>query len=164
MVTAEAASPVGTGGGCRRRVLMFPLPFQGHLTPMMLQLAGTLHAAGVPSADLLPSSSNADFAGMLLRINDRLQEPFRDRLRQALAEEEEGGGAAACLVVDSNLRWMQLVAEDLGRGAGSCSRPAPAAGPWPRDPPHAARLPPPAARDPRPNKQACAGNQITVRI
>ncbi|XP_025825556.1 uncharacterized protein LOC112898067 [Panicum hallii] len=164
MATAEAASPAGTGGGCRRHVLMFPLPFQGHLTPM-LQLAGTLHAAGVPLADLLPSSSDADLAGMLLRINDRLREPLWDRLRQALAEEEEqGGGPAASLVVDSNLHGMQLVAEELGRGAGSCRRPAPAAGPWPRDPPHAARLPPPAARDPRPNKQACVGNRITVRI
>jgi hypothetical protein len=115
-------SPVGTGGGRRRRVLMFPLPFQGHLTPI-LQLAGTLHAAGVPSADLLSSGSDADFAGTLLWINDRLWEPFRDRLRQAFAEEKEGGGAVACLVVDSNLRGMQLAAEELGKGAGSCSRP-----------------------------------------
>ncbi|WVZ62525.1 hypothetical protein U9M48_012264 [Paspalum notatum var. saurae] len=136
----------------RRRVLMFPLPFQGHLNPM-LQLAGALrargdldvtvfHAAfdapdparrppeyrfvavgeGVPSADLLPSGSDADFAGAVLRINDRLREPFR----QALAEEE-GGGGARCLVVDSNLRGMQLVAEELGvptlvlrTGAAAC--------------------------------------------
>jgi len=125
MATAgEAASPAGSGGGRRRRVLLFPVPFQGHLTPM-LQLAGALHARGggglgvtvfyaafnapdparhpaafrfvpvgegVPSADLLPSGSDADFAGALLRLNDHLREPFRDRLRQALAEEEEGGG------------------------------------------------------------------------
>ena len=160
MATAgEAASPAGSGGGRRRRVLLFPVPFQGHLTPM-LQLAGALHARGggglgvtvfyaafnapdparhpaafrfvpvgegVPSADLLPSGSDADFAGALLRLNDHLREPFRDRLRQALAEEEEGGGAAACLVVDSNLRGMQLVAEELGvptlvlrTGAAAC--------------------------------------------
>ncbi|RLM84986.1 DIMBOA UDP-glucosyltransferase BX9-like [Panicum miliaceum] len=82
---------------------------------------------GVPSGDLLPSGSDADFAGALLRINDRLREPFRDRLRQVLAEEEEGGGVAACLVVDSNLRGMQLVAEELGvptlvlrTGAAAC--------------------------------------------
>jgi len=82
---------------------------------------------GVPSADLLPSGSDADFAGALLRLNDHLREPFRDRLRQALAEEKEGGGAAACLVVDSNLRGMQLVAEELGvptlvlrTGAAAC--------------------------------------------
>ncbi|KAJ1288702.1 hypothetical protein BS78_02G108400 [Paspalum vaginatum] len=144
----------------RGRVLMFPLPFQGHLSPM-LQLAGALraraglvvtvfHAAfdapdpasrppeyrfvavgeGVPSADLLPSGSDGDFVGAVLRINDRLREPFRDRLRQALAESEEddgGGGGARCLVVDSNLRGMQLVAEELGlptlvlrTGAAAC--------------------------------------------
>ena len=39
------ASPAGSGGGSRRRVLLFPVPFQGHLTPM-LQLAGALHARG----------------------------------------------------------------------------------------------------------------------
>ena len=94
------ASPAGSGGGSRRRVLLFPVPFQGHLTPM-LQLAGALHARGggglgvtvfhaafnapdparhpagfrfvpvgegVPSADLVPSGSDADFAGALLRI------------------------------------------------------------------------------------------------
>jgi len=157
------ASPAGSGGGSRRRVLLFPVPFQGHLTPM-LQLAGALHARGggglgvtvfhaafnapdparhpagfrfvpvgegVPSADLVPSGSDADFAGALLRIDDRLREPFRECLRQALAEEEEeeegGGAAAACLVVDSNLRGMQLVAEELGvptlvlrTGAAAC--------------------------------------------
>jgi hypothetical protein len=69
---------------------------------------------GVPSADLVPSGSDADFAGALLRISHRLREPFRDRLRQALADAEAGGEAAACLVVDSNLRGIQLVAEELG--------------------------------------------------
>jgi len=39
------ASPAGSGGGSRRRVLLFPVPFQGHLTPMLL-LAGALHARG----------------------------------------------------------------------------------------------------------------------
>ncbi|XP_062190765.1 DIMBOA UDP-glucosyltransferase BX9-like [Phragmites australis] len=122
----------------RRRVLMFPLPFQGHLNPM-LQLAGALHACGgldvtvfhaafnapdpaghrfvpvgdgVPFGGLLPSGSDADFAGALLRMNERLRGPFRDSLRQVLDEDE--GGASACLVVDSNLRGMQLVAEELG--------------------------------------------------
>ncbi|KAL6594975.1 hypothetical protein ACP70R_048078 [Stipagrostis hirtigluma subsp. patula] len=144
MATSQAApSPASSGGSQRRRrVLMFPLPFQGHLNPM-LQLAGALreraglvdvtvfHAAfcapdparrpawcrfvpvgeGVPSADLLPSGSDADFAGALLRINERLRGPFRDRLRQVLDEED---GAPACLVVDSNMRDMHMVAEELG--------------------------------------------------
>ncbi|RCV10191.1 hypothetical protein SETIT_2G092400v2 [Setaria italica] len=144
-MAAASASAASSGGGRPRRVLMFPLPFQGHLNPM-LQLAGALHARGgglvgitvfhaafnapnparhppgyrfvpvgegVPSADLIPSGSDADFAGALGRINDRLREPFRDLLRQALADAEDDE-AAACLVVDSNLRGIQLVAEELG--------------------------------------------------
>ncbi|KAM0885515.1 hypothetical protein ACQ4PT_030301 [Festuca glaucescens] len=122
-------------GACRR-VLMFPLPFQGHINPMM-QLADVLHSrgfditvfhvafnapdpagyrfvpvgTGVPSGDLLPTGSNADFAGALLRMNERLQAPFEDILREVLEEEER---PPACLVVDSNFRGMQLVAERLG--------------------------------------------------
>lgn len=162
MATAAVpASRTGSSGVVRRRVLMFPLPFQGHLNPM-LQLAGALHergglditvfhaafnapdparhppgyrfvpvGEGVPSADLVPSGVDADIPGALLRINRRLREPFRDRLRQALALPEddggEGGAPPACLVVDSNLRGMQLVAEELGvptlvlrTGAAAC--------------------------------------------
>ncbi|KAL6897391.1 hypothetical protein ACP4OV_007087 [Aristida adscensionis] len=33
----------------RRRVLVFPLPFQGHINPM-LQLAGVLHARGLAAS------------------------------------------------------------------------------------------------------------------
>uniref|UniRef100_A0A453GSS4 Uncharacterized protein n=1 Tax=Aegilops tauschii subsp. strangulata TaxID=200361 RepID=A0A453GSS4_AEGTS len=121
-----------------RRVLMFPLPFQGHLSPM-LQLADVLHArglrvtlfhaafnapdpvagyrfvpvgAGVPAADLVPTGSDADFVGALLRFNERLQGAFQDSLREVLEEEE--GARPACLVLDSNLRGMQVVADRLG--------------------------------------------------
>ncbi|KAF7040562.1 hypothetical protein CFC21_050454 [Triticum aestivum] len=137
---ASAAESSG-GATATRRVLMFPLPFQGHLNPM-LQLADVLHArglrvtifhaafnapdperypagyrfvpvgAGVPTADLVPTGSNADFAGAVLRINERLQAPFQDSLRAVLEEDEEG--AAVCLVLDSNLRGMQVVADRLG--------------------------------------------------
>ncbi|TVU39934.1 hypothetical protein EJB05_13378, partial [Eragrostis curvula] len=123
---------------------MFPLPFQGHINPMM-QLAGALHARGgldvtvfhaafnvpdparrpaayrfvpvgegVRTEDLIPSGSDADIAGALLRINERLAGPFRDLLRRELAGAEKDEPPAACLVVDSNLRGMQLVAEELG--------------------------------------------------
>ncbi|KAF8690546.1 hypothetical protein HU200_040908 [Digitaria exilis] len=34
-----------TGGDRRRHVLLFPLPFQGHINPMF-QLAGLLHSRG----------------------------------------------------------------------------------------------------------------------
>ncbi|KAK3126731.1 hypothetical protein QOZ80_7AG0561500 [Eleusine coracana subsp. coracana] len=134
-------TPTSSGGPQRRRrVLMFPLPFQGHINPMM-QLAGVLHARGglditffhaafnapdparrpagyrfvpvgegVPSGDLLPSGGDRDFVAALLRINERLASPFRDLLKRELAADD----AAACLVVDSNLRGMQLMAEELG--------------------------------------------------
>uniref|UniRef100_A0ACD5YH79 Uncharacterized protein n=1 Tax=Avena sativa TaxID=4498 RepID=A0ACD5YH79_AVESA len=139
MASAGEKTPAPSSGGASRRVLMFPLPFQGHINPMM-QLADVLHSrgfgitvfhaafnapdpagrpagyrfvpVGVPADDdLLPTGSDADFAGALLRINERLQAPFQDSLREVLEEEE---GAAACLVVDSNLRGIQVVAERLG--------------------------------------------------
>ncbi|KAK1699539.1 hypothetical protein QYE76_016236 [Lolium multiflorum] len=65
----------------------------------------------VPSGDLLPTGSDANFAGALQRINERLQAPFEEILREVLEEEER---PPACLVVDSNFRGMQLVAERLG--------------------------------------------------
>ncbi|KAL6594974.1 hypothetical protein ACP70R_048077 [Stipagrostis hirtigluma subsp. patula] len=150
--TADATTPASCG--VRRRVLLFPLPFQGHLNPM-LQLAAALHSRaslgvtvfhaafnapdpaahpagyrfvpvgdGVPSSDLLPTGKDPDIAGVLLRINERLQAPFKERLREALAKE---GEPPACLLVDSNLRGMQMVAEELGvptlvlrTGAAAC--------------------------------------------
>ncbi|KAL5198324.1 hypothetical protein ABZP36_001836 [Zizania latifolia] len=154
MAAAAAFSPASDGDGrkSRRRVLMFPLPFQGHITPM-LQLADVLRShgefdvtifqaavnepdrarhpaaaagyrfvtvgAGVAAAlaETFPNrGANSDFAGMILRMNELLRAPFEDILREVLAEDAAGDDApaAACLVVDSNLRWMQEVAERLG--------------------------------------------------
>ncbi|XP_037417069.1 DIMBOA UDP-glucosyltransferase BX8-like [Triticum dicoccoides] len=141
MEASAADKAPATASGGARRVLLFPLPFQGHLNPM-LQLADVLHArglrvtvfhaafnapdrvagyrfvpvgAGVPKADLVPTGSNADFAGALLRINERLQGAFEDSLREVLQEEEDHEGARpACLVLDSNLRGMQVVADKQG--------------------------------------------------
>ncbi|KAF7026264.1 hypothetical protein CFC21_038377 [Triticum aestivum] len=42
---ASAANKAPASGGARR-VLLFPLPFQGHINPM-LQLAAVLHARGL---------------------------------------------------------------------------------------------------------------------
>ncbi|KAE8811233.1 DIMBOA UDP-glucosyltransferase BX8-like [Hordeum vulgare] len=142
VANAAAEKAPATASGGTRRVLLFPLPFQGHLNPM-LQLADVLHArgfhitvfhaafnapdpvagyrfvpvgAGVPAADLVPTGSDGDFAGALLRINERLQGAFQDCLREEvlLEEEEEEGARPACLVLDSNLRGMQVVAGRLG--------------------------------------------------
>lgn len=135
-MASEAGKAPASPGRC---VLMFPLPFQGHLNPM-LQLADVLHArglrvtlfhaafnapdpvagyrfvpvgAGVPATDLVPTGSDADFVGALLRFNERLQGAFQDSLREVMEEEEEGA-RPACLVLDSNLRGMQVVADRLG--------------------------------------------------
>jgi UDP-glucosyltransferase BX8/BX9 len=45
-MAAESDEKVGmVDGGRRRHVLLFPLPYQGHLNPM-LRLAGVLHSRG----------------------------------------------------------------------------------------------------------------------
>ncbi|KAG8081096.1 hypothetical protein GUJ93_ZPchr0007g3540 [Zizania palustris] len=48
----------GGGGVGRRRVLVFPLPFEGHINPM-LQLAGALHGRGGLSVTVLHTRFNA---------------------------------------------------------------------------------------------------------
>uniref|UniRef100_J3MJP2 UDP-glycosyltransferases domain-containing protein n=1 Tax=Oryza brachyantha TaxID=4533 RepID=J3MJP2_ORYBR len=61
-----------------RRVALFPLPFQGHLSPM-LQLAAVLRARGLAVA--------------LLALNAACEAPFRDALASLLPD-------VACAVVD----------------------------------------------------------------
>ena len=46
MEASAAEKAPATASGGTRRVLLFPLPFQGHLNPM-LQLADVLHARGL---------------------------------------------------------------------------------------------------------------------
>uniref|UniRef100_A0A0E0LIU3 PB1-like domain-containing protein n=1 Tax=Oryza punctata TaxID=4537 RepID=A0A0E0LIU3_ORYPU len=61
VLTAMASARVVGGarhGGGRRRVLVFPLPFQGHINPM-LQLAGALHGRGELSVTVLHTRFNA---------------------------------------------------------------------------------------------------------
>uniref|UniRef100_A0A0E0LIU1 Glycosyltransferase n=1 Tax=Oryza punctata TaxID=4537 RepID=A0A0E0LIU1_ORYPU len=158
-----ATSPASYGGGGdgvgRRRVLMFPLPFQGHVTPM-LQLADVFRsraglavtvfhapvnapaaaAAAAAAGDyrfvtvgadvaeeaaaLMPTGgSGSDFAGALMGLDALLRAPFDDALRHVLAED---AATACCMVVDSNLRGVQEVAERRGvrtlalRTGGAC--------------------------------------------
>ncbi|XP_004955864.1 UDP-glycosyltransferase 76B1 isoform X1 [Setaria italica] len=123
-------------GGRRRRVLFFPLPYQGHINPMF-QLAGLLHARGfavtifhthfnapdasahrdydfVPVPDGMPEGGHPlqDIAKRILDMNRACEAPFRERLA-ALLERREGDDVA-CLVADAHLLAMVDVARGLG--------------------------------------------------
>ncbi|KAM0923592.1 hypothetical protein ACQ4PT_005432 [Festuca glaucescens] len=103
-------------GGLRgRRVLVFPLPYQGHINPMF-QLAGLLHARGlevtvfhshfnapdpsrhpayhfVPVPDGLPAYSPASVKETfehILTVNSPCEAPFRERLAALLDAPAQG--------------------------------------------------------------------------
>ncbi|CAN6203488.1 unnamed protein product [Urochloa humidicola] len=123
----------------RRRVLVFPLPFQGHIDPMM-HFAGVLHARGglavtvlhtrfnaldparhpefrfVPVPDGVPADVAAagKIIDVILAMNAAMEASpaaVRGALASALAED---GAAAACLVIDANLLAVQKAAAALG--------------------------------------------------
>uniref|UniRef100_A0A0D9WX45 UDP-glycosyltransferases domain-containing protein n=1 Tax=Leersia perrieri TaxID=77586 RepID=A0A0D9WX45_9ORYZ len=131
---------VRRGGGCgeRRRVLVFPLPFQGHINPM-LHLAGTLHGRGGISVTVLHTRFNAPDpscnpelafvevpdgipADIIPILNAAIEgvslsssPSFRDVLASVVAADaDEGQPAASCLIIDSNLRGAQKVATGIG--------------------------------------------------
>uniref|UniRef100_J3MJP1 Uncharacterized protein n=1 Tax=Oryza brachyantha TaxID=4533 RepID=J3MJP1_ORYBR len=106
MAEKEAAVLAG------RRVALFPLPFQGHLSPM-LQLAALLRARGlavavlhtdfnapdparhhrdlafIPIRETLPeeaTSPDADIVAQLLALNAACEAPFRDALASLLPD------------------------------------------------------------------------------
>ncbi|CAL5076275.1 unnamed protein product [Urochloa decumbens] len=124
----------------QRRVLVFPLPFQGHIDPMM-HLAGVLHARGglaitvlhtrfnaldpalhpefrfVPVPDGVPADVAAagKIIDVILAMNAAMEASpaaVRGALASALTEDEDGG--AACLVIDANLLAVQKVAAEIG--------------------------------------------------
>lgn len=123
----------------RGRLLLFPLPLQGHINPM-LQLANILHSKGFKitiihttfnspnqpnyphftfknlSDSLNASSADIDNVLILLKtINTACVEPFRDCLAQLLrdANEEEGEEPVLCLISDAILFFTQYVADEL---------------------------------------------------
>ena len=121
---------------------MFPLPFQGHIDPMM-HLAGALHARGLAVTVLhtrfnalrpgrhpefrfveVPDGVPANVAAagriidVILSMNAAMEAspaPVRAALASAmLAGGDEEAGAAACLFIDGNLLAVQRVAAGLG--------------------------------------------------
>ncbi|XP_040381607.1 UDP-glycosyltransferase 76C2-like [Oryza brachyantha] len=130
----------GGGHGRKLWVLVFPLPFQGHINPM-LHLAGALHGRGGLSVTVLHTRINAidpsrypEFAFVevpdgippevaatgtvvdaILAMNAALEvsPSFRDVLASAV-DGAEGRPPAACLIIDANLLAAQKVAAGLG--------------------------------------------------
>jgi UDP-glucosyltransferase BX8/BX9 len=111
-------------GGRRRHVLLFPLPYQGHINPMF-RLAGLLHARGfavtvfhtqlnapdparhpeyrfvpVPNGSPVPVAIE-DVVAHILELGRACEAAFRDRLASVL--EEYSRDTVACLVADAHL-------------------------------------------------------------
>ncbi|KAF8646556.1 hypothetical protein HU200_065778 [Digitaria exilis] len=144
----------GGGADGRRaaaRVALFPLPFQGNISPM-LQLAGALHARGLDVAvlhtvfsapnparhppgfafDAVPDAAPEAAAGgiaKILALNAAMEASGHvcDALASLLAAE--GEPRLACLVIDSTLTATQQAAAGLGlptlvlrTGSAACFR------------------------------------------
>uniref|UniRef100_A0A5B7AX51 Putative UDP-glucoronosyl/UDP-glucosyl transferase family protein n=1 Tax=Davidia involucrata TaxID=16924 RepID=A0A5B7AX51_DAVIN len=120
-----------------RRLVLFPLPLQGHINPM-LQLANILHSKGFsiviihtnfnspnpsnfphftfqPIPDGLLESSEAsttDVLALLSLLNVTCVSPFQECLARLLSDvlEEE---PIACLITDAMLHFTRAVADSL---------------------------------------------------
>ena len=137
----HSMAPEGTTivtGGRRRRVLVFPLPYQGHINPMF-QLAGLLHARGFaitvfhahfnapdpsrhPAFDFVPVPDGMPVGSPdtvkvtvehIFTVNSSCEAPFRESLA-ALLEAPGGRDEVACLVADAHLLTLVDVARRLG--------------------------------------------------
>jgi len=121
-----AAESDAVHGGRRRHVLLFPLPYQGHINPMF-RLAGLLHARGfavtvfhthfnapdparhpqyrfvpVPDGTSGPAPvAIEDVVAQILALTGACESEFRDRLAAVL--EEYSRDAVACLIADAHL-------------------------------------------------------------
>ncbi|KAI7739748.1 hypothetical protein M8C21_000514 [Ambrosia artemisiifolia] len=118
-----------------RRIILFPLPFQGHINPMF-QLANILHTQGFkitiihtqynsPNHSTYPQfkfrsiedrfsevehqlSTNRDPSYFIKYLNRSCEDPFRNCLIELLDEEP-----VACLISDAMFYFTQAVADDL---------------------------------------------------
>ncbi|XP_060175246.1 UDP-glycosyltransferase 76B1-like isoform X2 [Lycium barbarum] len=143
----EAAEVQGRKG---RRVLLFPLPLQGHINPM-LQLANILHSKGFSITVIhtnLNSSHNiqtnyphftfhsisdglsedekstTDVLFLLSLLNEKCIPHFKEALAQLLLEDPNN---IACLISDAILHFTRVVADNFKlhrlvlRTGGVCS-------------------------------------------
>jgi hypothetical protein len=133
------------GGGRRhqpraRRVLVFPLPFQGHIDPM-LHLASVLHSRGLAVTVLhtrfnaldparhpkfqfvaVPDGTPADVAAtgriidIILAMNDAMESSSSAAVEEALASAAALADQprAACLFIDANLLAVHRAARKIG--------------------------------------------------
>ncbi|XP_044959661.1 DIMBOA UDP-glucosyltransferase BX8-like isoform X2 [Hordeum vulgare subsp. vulgare] len=134
-------APSSTNRG-RRRVVLLPLPYQGHINPM-LRLAAALHSRGLavtilhpetraPDRRKLPAdyrlvtipdnippelAASEDIASFVFELNKNCAAPFRDYLTGALREEEGEDGRLAFVVADVDWYAPLSVARELGLAA-----------------------------------------------
>ncbi|XP_071707150.1 UDP-glycosyltransferase 76G1-like [Rutidosis leptorrhynchoides] len=123
----------------RRRIILFPLPFQGHINPM-LQLANILHTHGCfhitiihaefnsPNCSNYPHFTfksikdrfseiadqfvtNNDVTYYLKYLNRSCVDPFKECLIELLAEPNKGH--VSCLITDATFYFTQAVSDDL---------------------------------------------------
>ncbi|KAJ3699018.1 hypothetical protein LUZ61_002723 [Rhynchospora tenuis] len=120
--------------GMNRRILLFPLPYQGHINPM-LELASLLHSRGFsitifhtqfnsidstkhPSYEFISiidgNTSNHfnlnDIPSRIVAHNNNCEQPFHDSLRKYLSENK----GVTCLVADLHWYKIHAVAKRLG--------------------------------------------------
>ncbi|VAI92694.1 unnamed protein product [Triticum turgidum subsp. durum] len=134
--------PSSTNPG-RGRVVLLPLPYQGHINPM-LRLAAALDSRGLavtilhpetraPDRRKLPAdyrlvtipdnippelAASGDVASFVFALNKNCAAPFRDYLAGALREEEKGeDGRIAFVVADVDWFAPLSVARELGVAA-----------------------------------------------
>lgn len=119
-----------------RRLIIFPLPLQGHINPI-LQLANILYSRGfsitilhiklnAPNPSNYPhfsfypiddglsesdSASNTDLLSYLATLNTKCAEPFKEALAQLLTDTS--GDPIACVISDAVLYFTTAVCNSL---------------------------------------------------
>ncbi|BAT85975.1 hypothetical protein VIGAN_04358100, partial [Vigna angularis var. angularis] len=118
-----------------RRLLLIPLPVQGHINPM-LQLAEILHSKGFsitiihttfnspdPSnyphftfsffQDGLSQTQPSDLLNFLVELNVKCVHPFKDCVTKLLRTDQAAEEPVACLISDAICYFTQAVADNL---------------------------------------------------